>query len=176
MKFVSTTIEGAWLIEPDRLADERGFFARTWCAREFADQGLNPQLAQCNVSFSPKRGTLRGMHYQEAPHGEVKLVRCTHGAIYDVIVDLRPDSPSRLKWAAVELSAENRHALYIPEGLAHGFLTRSDNCEVFYQMSQFYYGPAARGVRWNDPAFGIEWPESPAVISKRDAEYPLWQG
>ena len=175
MRFNSTKIEGAYQIEPERLADERGFFARTWCQSEFEAHGLESRLVQCSVSFSPSRGTLRGMHYQVAPHGETKLVRCTRGAIYDVMIDLRPDSPSRLAWVAVELTAENRLALYIPPGLAHGFLTLTEDCEVFYQMSEFFHEPSARGVRWNDPVFGIEWPAPVALISGRDAGYPLWQ-
>lgn len=175
MNFIPTLIDGAFLIEPERLADERGFFARTWCEREFQEHGLHPRLVQCSISFSPTRGTLRGMHYQAAPNAEVKLVRCTRGVIYDVIVDLRPDSPTRLAWAAFELSADNRSALYIPEGLAHGFLTLADDCEVFYQMSEFFHSEAARGVRWNDPAFGIKWPGQVTTISARDANYPLWQ-
>ncbi|MEX0679221.1 MAG: dTDP-4-dehydrorhamnose 3,5-epimerase [Pirellulales bacterium] len=176
MKFIPTTIGGAYSIEPERLADERGFFARTWCEREFQEHGLESRLVQCSISYSPERGTLRGIHFQAPPHAEVKLVRCTRGAIYDVILDLRPDSPTRLAWAAFELSAENHNALYIPPGLAHGFLTLADDCEVFYQMSEFFEGSAARGVRWNDPAFGIEWPRPVMVISARDANYPLWQG
>jgi dTDP-4-dehydrorhamnose 3,5-epimerase len=172
--FIPTKIAGAFQIEPERLGDERGFFARTWCQKEFETHGLESRLVQCSVSFSPQRGTLRGVHYQAAPHGEAKLVRCTRGAIYDVIVDLRPDSPTARAWVAVELTAENRLALYIPPGLAHGFLTLSDDCEVFYQMSEFFHEPSARGVRWNDPAFGIEWPAKPTLISQRDASYPLW--
>jgi dTDP-4-dehydrorhamnose 3,5-epimerase len=175
LNFIPTQIDGAFLIEPERLADERGFFARTWCEREFQEHGLQPRLVQCSISFSPKRGTLRGMHYQAAPNAEVKLVRCTRGVIYDVIVDLRPDSPTRLAWAAFELSAENRSALYIPEGLAHGFLTLADDCEVFYQMSDFFHSEAARGVRWSDPAFGIKWPGQVTTISERDANYPSWR-
>jgi dTDP-4-dehydrorhamnose 3,5-epimerase len=176
VKFVPTTIAGAFQIVPERLADERGFFARTWCAREFAVQGLEARLVQSSISFSPLRGTLRGMHYQLPPHTEVKLVRCTHGAVYDVMLDLRPDSPTRLRWEGFELTSENRVALYIPQGLAHGFLTLSDNCEMVYQMSEFFTADAARGVRWNDPAFGIQWPGPVSTISRRDAEYPLWEG
>jgi dTDP-4-dehydrorhamnose 3,5-epimerase len=175
VRFNSTKIEGAYQIEPERLADERGFFARTWCQHEFEAHGLESRLVQCSVSFSPRRGTLRGMHYQAAPHGEAKLVRCTRGTIYDVIIDLRPASPTRLTWVAVELTAENRLALFIPPGVAHGFLTLTDDCEVFYQMSEFFQDQSARGVRWNDPAFGIEWPAPVALISARDASYPPWQ-
>jgi dTDP-4-dehydrorhamnose 3,5-epimerase len=174
MKFIATKIPGAFYIEPERLADERGFFARTWCAREFEQQGLEHRLAQCSLSFSPRRGTLRGMHYQAPPHAEAKLVRCTQGTIYDVILDLRPESPTRLAWVAFELSADNRGALYIPKGLAHGFLTLSDNCEVIYQMSDPFNAEAARGLRWDDPAFAIDWPAEAAIISPRDANYPLW--
>jgi len=160
------------VIEVERLTDERGFFARAWCQREFAEHGLNPRLVQCNISYNPRRGTLRGMHYQAVPHSEAKLVRCTRGAIYDVIVDLRSDSPSYLRHFGVDLTAEGREMLYVPEGVAHGFLTLEDETEVFYQMSEFYAPEAARGVRWNDPAFGIRWPIEVAVISPRDAAYP----
>src|SRR5262249_35742535 len=158
----------------ERLGDERGFFARTWCQRDFENEGLNSRVVQCSVSFSPRCGTLRGMHFQAAPHEEVKLVRCTKGAIYDVIVDLREGSATPLAWDAFELTAENHRALYIPKGVAHGFLTLEDNCEVYYQMSAFFDAPSARGVRWNDPAFGIQWPAQMTVISDRDASYPLW--
>ncbi len=175
MKFTETTIDGAYRIEPERLVDERGFFARTWCQREFDEHGLDSRLVQCSISFSPRRGTLRGMHYQAPPHAEVKLVRCTQGAIYDVILDLRSDSRTRLAWAAFELTSENRSALYIPRGVAHGFLTLADNCEVAYQMSDVFDRESARGVRWNDPAFGIEWPGPVTTISQRDANYPLWK-
>ncbi len=174
MIFHPLTIEGAWRVEPQPVADERGFFARTWCQQEFAERGLETRLVQCSVSVSPRRGTLRGMHYQAPPHGEVKLVRCTRGAVYDVVVDLRADSPTLGRWQAVELTADNRWALYIPPGVAHGFLTLVDDCEVYYQMSEFYHAAAARGVRWNDPAFAIEWPAAVTTISDRDAQYPLW--
>jgi dTDP-4-dehydrorhamnose 3,5-epimerase len=175
VNFIPTTIVGAYRVEPERLVDERGFFSRTWCEREFREQGLESRLVQCSISFSPKCGTLRGMHYQAPPHAEVKLVRCTRGAIYDVILDLRPDSPTRLAWAGFELTADNRCALYIPKGLAHGFVTLVDECEVLYQMSEFFDAPTARGVRWNDPAFAIEWPQRVITISARDADYPLWE-
>jgi dTDP-4-dehydrorhamnose 3,5-epimerase len=174
VKHIPTTIDGAYVIEPERLADERGFFARTWCQREFQEHGLESRLVQCGISFSAKRGTLRGMHYQVAPHAEVKLVRCTRGAIYDVILDLRPHSPTFRAWAGFELTADNRLALYIPEGIAHGLLTLVDECEVLYQMSAFFHAPAARGVRWNDPAFTIRWPNPVTTISERDANYPSW--
>jgi dTDP-4-dehydrorhamnose 3,5-epimerase len=170
--FRETTLKGAFLIEPEKLADPRGFFARSWCQKEFERQGLNPRLVQCNISFNEKRGTLRGMHYQVKPFEEAKLVRCTQGAIFDVIVDLRAGSPTRGKsWAEV-LDSENRKMLYIPEGLAHGFLTLADQTEVFYQMSEFYAPECARGFRWNDPTFAIAWPAPVEVISDRDRSYP----
>ena len=159
MRFIETRLKGAFVIEPERLADERGFFARMWCQREFIAHGLNPDLVQCNISFNTNKGTLRGMHHQAAPHEEAKLVRCTMGAIYDVIIDLRPDSPTYKAWLAVELTAPNRKMLYVPEGFSHGFMTLADNTEVFYQMSEFYSPECASGIRWNDPQFGIVWPE-----------------
>jgi dTDP-4-dehydrorhamnose 3,5-epimerase len=174
MRFIETAIAGAFLVEPEPASDERGFFARTWCRQTFADFGLESELVQCNVSFNRRSGTLRGMHYQIEPYGEVKLVRVTQGAIYDVLVDLRGDSATYKQWAAFELSASNRHALYIPRGIAHGFQTLADESEVFYQMSTVYEPAAARGVRWNDPAFGIAWPVAPQVISTRDAAWPWW--
>lgn len=172
MIFRDTGIDGAWLIEAERLEDERGFFARTWDAKEFEERALNPALAQCSISYNGVRGTLRGLHYQAAPYEEAKLVRCTAGAIFDVVVDLRTDSSTFRGWFGTELSAENRLALYIPEGCAHGFLTLADGCEVHYQISQVYVPDSARGVRWNDPAFGIIWPDEVAVINERDASYP----
>jgi dTDP-4-dehydrorhamnose 3,5-epimerase len=172
MIFQETKLKGAFIIEPERLEDERGFFARTWCKREFKTHGLNPELVQCNISFNKKRGTLRGMHYQVAPCEEVRLVRCTMGAIFDVTIDLRPDSQTFKQWFSVELTVENRKMLYIPEGFAHGFITLEDNTEVFYQMSEFYAPECARGVRWNDPAFNILWPEDVVEISDRDKQYP----
>jgi len=172
MIFIETKLKGAFIIEPERMKDERGFFARTWCKREFEAHGLNSNLVQCNISFNKKRGTLRGMHYQVPPHEEAKLVRCTMGAIYDVIIDLRPDSQTFKQWISVELTAENRKMIYVPEGFAHGFLTLEDNTEVFYQMSEFYAPECARGVRWNDPAFCIKWPIDIRVISERDRQYP----
>jgi len=170
--FTETTLKGAFLIEPERLEDERGFFARTWCQREFAAQQLNSQLLQCSISFNRRKGTLRGMHYQDAPHAEGKLVRCTMGAIYDAIIDLRLDSPTFKQWTAVELTAGNRRMLYIPEGFAHGFQTLEDDTEVFYQMSEYYAPASARGIRWNDSAFGIEWPAAERTISERDQSHP----
>lgn len=172
MIFRETGLDGAWVVEIERFEDERGFFARTWCERELGEQGLEPGLVQCNISWNRQRHTLRGMHYQAAPHEEVKLVRCTKGSIHDVIVDIRPESPTFKRWFGLDLSAENRTALYIPAGFAHGFLSLDDDTEVLYQMSEFFHPESARGVRWNDPAFAIEWPARPAVISDRDAAYP----
>jgi dTDP-4-dehydrorhamnose 3,5-epimerase len=176
MIFTATKLAGAYIIEPEPIEDDRGFFARSWCEKEFAAQGLNSQLVQCNISFNHRRGTLRGMHYQAAPHGECKLVRCTAGGIYDVIIDLRPDSPTYTQWVAVELTAANRQALYIPAGLAHGFQTLTDGAEVLYQMSEFYHPESARGVRWDDPKFQVSWPVSEITISDRDRQYPDFQG
>ncbi|CAD5935875.1 MAG: dTDP-4-dehydrorhamnose 3,5-epimerase [Planktothrix agardhii KL2] len=173
MKFTETQLKGAYIIEPELIRDERGFFARSWCQKEFTERGLNPNLVQCNISFNLKKGTLRGMHYQAKPHEEAKLVRCTMGAIYDVIVDIRPESPTFKQWVAVELTAENRKMLYIPEGMAHGFQTLVDNTEVFYQMSEFYHPESATGVRWDDPIFRIIWLEtSSMIISEKDKSYP----
>ena len=172
MIFTQTELTGAYLIELQKHEDERGFFARTFCQREFEQHGLNPRCVQCNLSYNKKAGTLRGIHYQAAPHAEAKLVRCTHGAIYDVIIDLRPASPTYLQHLAVTLDSEGHNMLYVPEGFAHGFLTLVDNSCVFYQMSEFYAPESSRGVRWNDPAFGIEWPALVKVISERDAAYP----
>lgn len=173
MIFVETELKGAFVIEPERLEDERGFFARTWDRQEFEKRGLDSQLAQCSVSFNKSKATLRGMHYQAAPHEEAKLVRCTGGAIYDVVIDLRPDSPTFKQWVAVELTAENMLMLYVPRGFAHGFQTLQDNTEVFYQISEFYAPESARGVRWDDPAFDIQWPQAEErVISARDRTFP----
>jgi len=170
--FTETKLAGAFVIEPERRADKRGFFARTYCRQEFEEHGLNPDVVQCNVSFNKRKGTLRGMHYQAAPFAEVKLVRCTSGSIYDVIIDLRPASATFKQYFAAELSAENRRMLYIPEDFAHGFQTLQDDTEVFYQMAQGYSAEHARGVRWNDPAFGIEWPKDERIIIQRDQNYP----
>ncbi|HJV08806.1 MAG TPA: dTDP-4-dehydrorhamnose 3,5-epimerase [Acidimicrobiales bacterium] len=172
MRFTETKVAGAFLIEPEPIADERGFFARTWCREEFADHGLTPELAQANLSFNHRRGTLRGLHYQAAPHAEAKLVRVTRGAIWDLALDLRRDSPTYLAWFGAELSDANRQMLYVPEGCAHGFLTLTDEAEVAYQMSAPYAPQAARGVRFDDPAFGIEWPGEVVVINERDRTYP----
>jgi dTDP-4-dehydrorhamnose 3,5-epimerase len=170
--FTPTALPGAFIVEMERREDDRGYFARTWCRREFAQMGLNADLAQCNVSYSSRRGTLRGMHWQTAPHDEAKLVRCTRGVIWDAIIDLRVESPTYTRHFAVELTAESGRALYIPEGMAHGFVTLEDGCEVSYQMSQFYELAAARGVRWDDPAFAISWPLSDPILHPRDASYP----
>ena len=172
MKFSPAKLTGVWIVDLDRHEDERGFFARSWCQTEFEKQGLNPRLVQCNISFNEKKGTLRGMHFQAAPHEEVKLVRCSRGAIYDVIIDLRRSSPTHRRWLAVELTADNRRALYIPEGFAHGFQSLEDGTEVFYQMSDFFHPDCSRGVRWNDPAFGIVWPINEKIISPKDNSYP----
>jgi dTDP-4-dehydrorhamnose 3,5-epimerase len=170
--FTETKLAGVFVIKPERHEDERGFFARTWCQREFEEHGLHARLVQCNVSFNKKMGTLRGMHYQVAPHAEAKLVRCTIGAIYDVVLDLRSASSTFKQWIAVELTAEHGKMLYIPEGLAHGFQTLQDNVEVFYQMTQFYHPESARGVRWNDVAFGVGWPLPTPILSEKDRNYP----
>jgi dTDP-4-dehydrorhamnose 3,5-epimerase len=171
VKFVPTRLSGACIIDIEPLSDERGFFARTFCRDEFAAHGLRIDFPQCNTSYNSQRGTLRGMHFQREPYAEAKLVRCTRGAIYDVIVDLRPESPSLCRWMAVELTAENHRMLYVPEGFAHGFQTLADDSEVFYQMGAMYRSDAAAGVRWNDPAFEIHWPLPDPVISSRDAGY-----
>ena len=160
------------MIEPEMHEDHRGFFARTFCRREFEANGLNPDVVQCNISFNRRKGSLRGMHFQASPYSEAKLVRCTAGSIYDVIIDLRPSSSSFKKHIGVELSARNRKMLYIPEGFAHGFQTLEDDTEVFYQMSQFYSAEHSRGVRWDDPAFGISWPPGDRIIIERDRTYP----
>jgi dTDP-4-dehydrorhamnose 3,5-epimerase len=174
MQFHEVGIAGAYLIEPERVVDERGFFARTWCRQEFAERGLDTSVFQSGVAYNRRRGTLRGLHFQVAPYEETKLVRCTRGAIYDVLLDLRSDSATFGRWHAVELTAENRHELHIPRGVAHGYLTLCDDCEIFYQISAAYQPSAAGGVRWDDPAFGIEWPDDPQIISERDASFPLW--
>jgi dTDP-4-dehydrorhamnose 3,5-epimerase len=170
--FTPTSLAGAYFVDIDPRVDHRGFFARTWCRREFDAQGLDGRLVQCSLSFNERRGTLRGMHWQAAPHAEVKLVRCLRGAIYDVIIDLRPGSATFLEHIAVSLTADNRRALYVPEGVAHGFVTLADATEVSYQMSEFYTPEAACGARWNDPAFGIAWPIADPIVHERDASYP----
>jgi len=174
MRFSQTPLEGVWVIELEKLGDARGWFARTFDADEFARRGMDATVAQCNASFNAREGTLRGMHYQAEPHGEPKLVRCVRGSIYDVAVDLRPGSATYCQWHGVELSAENRRAYYIPAGLAHGFQTLSDDCEVLYQMGSRYVPDAARGVRFDDPAFAIDWPlpAGELIVSERDRSYP----
>ena len=173
MIFSETKLKGAFIIEPERLEDARGFFARTWCQEEFKERGLNPRVVQCNTSFNEKKGTLRGMHYQIDPYGQAKLVRSTRGAIYDVIIDLRPESPTFKHWVAATLTADNHQMLYVPEGFAHGFQALEGRTEVLYQMSEFYRPAFAKGVRWNDPIFGIHWPlVDLAVLSTRDEQYP----
>lgn len=172
MNFIPTPLAGVWLIESQRQEDERGWFARTFCEHEFAAHGLPQSFSQCSTSFNRRRGTLRGMHYQVAPHAEAKLVRCTRGAIFDVAVDLRPDSLTFRKWFAAELTAENGRALYIPEGCAHGFQTLADDTEILYQIAGEFQPASARGVRWNDPAFGIEWPRlADVLLNARDQRY-----
>jgi dTDP-4-dehydrorhamnose 3,5-epimerase len=173
MLFTEMPLSGVYLIEPERRTDERGYFARAWCRQEFTAHGIECDWVQFNVSHNLRRGTLRGLHYQEAPWGEPKLVRCTAGAIYDVIVDVRPESPDYGRWAAVELSAANGRMLYVPEGFAHGFQTLCDNTEIFYMMGQTYHPEAARGLRWDDPALGIVWPEcGERIISDKDRDFP----
>jgi dTDP-4-dehydrorhamnose 3,5-epimerase len=173
--FRETLVPGAFLIELEPHRDERGSFARSFCAREFEAHGLDPRVVQCNLSENRFRGTLRGLHAQRPPHAEAKLVRCTRGALHDVILDLRPDSAALGKHTAVTLRAGDGCMLYVPKGVFHGFLTLEDDTAVFYQMSEFYEPSAAQGVRWNDPAFGIQWPEPVRVISERDASYPDWR-
>ena len=172
MIFTPTPLPGAFIIDPERFSDDRGFYARLWDQREFESRGLNPRLVQSDVAFNHKLGTLRGMHFQSAPHAQAKLVRCTAGAIHDVIIDLRPDSPTFIQHIGVELTADNHRMLYVPEGFAHGYLTLRDNTEVAYQMSDFYAPLAGGGVRWNDPVFGITWPGEVKIIVPRDNAYP----
>ena len=172
MLFTQTKLAGAFIVDVELREDERGFFGRSWCVDEFKDHGLDPRLVQCNISYNEKLGTLRGMHYQVEPFPEAKLVRCTLGTVYDVIIDLRPRSPTARQWFGVELTEKNRRAIFVPAGFAHGFQTLQDKTELFYQMSEFYHPECARGVRWNDPAFGIAWPVNSPIVSARDAEYP----
>ena len=175
MTFKESRLKGAYEIDLELLSDERGSFGRSYCWNEFEAHGINPRVVQCNVSYNRKRGTLRGMHYQVSPHDEAKLIRCVRGALYDVIVDLRPQSPTFREWVAVELRAKPgspSRMVYVPEGFAHGFQTLEDDTEVFYQMSEFYAPHAASGFRWNDPAFGVEWPEIIRAMSDRDRNYP----
>jgi len=170
--FKETKFKGVYILEIEPIEDERGFFARTWCEEEFKVYGLNSNLVQCNISFNKRRGTLRGMHYQIPPYEEAKLVRCTKGSIYDVIIDLRPNSKTFKQWTAIELTDENRKMLYIPEGFAHGFQTLEDDTEVFYQMSQFYHPECARGIRWDDLTFSVDWPvRGDVIISYKDKNW-----
>jgi dTDP-4-dehydrorhamnose 3,5-epimerase len=173
MIFTESALPGAFIVDLELRSDDRGFFARSYCPDEFAAQGLGTPLRQCSVSYNARKGTLRGLHYQAAPHEEHKLVRCTAGAIFDVIVDIRPDSRHYKRWFGTELSAQNRRALFVPAGFAHGFITLSDDTEVYYMISVPHSPSHAQGFRWSDPAFGIQWPMSPSVISPRDAAYPL---
>jgi dTDP-4-dehydrorhamnose 3,5-epimerase len=173
MRFTETELAGVFIVDIDALEDERGFFARSWCALEFAAQGLDSCVVQCNISFNRHAGTLRGLHYQRAPHEEVKLVRCIRGRAWDVVADLRPDSPSWRQWTAIELSADNHRMVYIPGGVAHGFQTLVPDTELFYQMGSFYEPGAAAGVRWDDPVLGIDWPLGNPVVSDRDRTLPL---
>ncbi len=187
MRFKETKLNGVYIIELEPLEDERGFFARSFCRNEFKEHGLNPRIVQCSISYNKKKGTLRGMHYQVAPHEEVKLISCVRGGIYDVLIDLRPASPTYCQWFAVTLygfdfnsadssiNADTHKVMYVHEGFAHGFQTLEDNTVVSYQMSEFYHPECARGVRWDDPAFGIKWPEMPTLISERDRNYSLYE-
>ncbi len=177
MIFTETELPGAYIVDLEPREDERGFFARAWCRHEFAEQGLSTELVQCNISYNRHKGTVRGMHFQNAPHAEVKLVRCTQGAIYDVIIDLRPGSSAHKRWIGVELTAANRRTLYVPKGFAHGFQTLADETETFYQVSDPYAPDSEGGVRFDDPVFGIEWPlGEPTVISEKDQGWPLYTG
>lgn len=174
MIFTPLSLLGASIVDIKPLTDDRGFFARSFCQNEFADRNLKTNVVQCNISFNTKRGTIRGMHYQLPPKSEAKLVRCTRGRIHDVIIDLRPGSPTYCRWEAVAMSGSDHRALYIPEGFAHGFQTLEDDTEVFYQMFEFYFPDHAAGVRWDDPAFGISWPLPDPIISEKDRSYPLY--
>jgi dTDP-4-dehydrorhamnose 3,5-epimerase len=175
MIFKATPLQGAFLIEPERILDERGFFARSFCVKEFEAHGLDPRVVQCNISYNKNKGTLRGMHYQLPPFEEAKLIRCTAGAIYDVIIDLKKESPTRLKHFGIRLDSKNRLMLFAPEGFAHGYMTLEDHTEVFYQMSEFYSADRAMGIRWNDPFFSISWPLQVSTISEKDRLYPDFQ-
>lgn len=173
MIFHETGLSGCYLIEPEPLEDERGLFARTFDAEEFRRRGLNPDVAQCSISHSRKAGTLRGLHYQASPHEEAKLVRCLRGRVFDVVVDIRPESPSYLQWRGFTLDGEERTAVYVPEGLAHGFLTLTDDSELLYQISVDYVPELARGIRWDDERLGVAWPSTPLCVSSRDGDFPL---
>jgi dTDP-4-dehydrorhamnose 3,5-epimerase len=173
MVFKETRLKGAFIIELEKIVDDRGFFSRAWCQKEFKAHGLNPNVVQCNLSFNTSKGTLRGMHYQIAPHEEAKIIRCTRGKVYDVIIDLRPQSPTYLRWAGFELSSENRKMLYVPESFAHGYLTLADNTELFYQVSRFYSPESECGIRWNERAVNIKWPRTNGlIITDKDKNWP----
>jgi len=173
MIFAETELRGAYVIDLELMEDERGFFARAWCQNEFSEHGLHTFVVQSNMSYNKRRGTLRGMHFQVAPHEEAKLIRCTRGALYDVTIDLQPDSPTYMKWMSVELTADSHRMLYVPEGFAHGYQTLEDDTEVFYQASEFYAPQAERGIRWDDPRFDIRWPHvEERIISEKDASWP----
>lgn len=174
MIFTETGLKGAYIIDINKLADDRGYFARTFCKNEFEKIGLEPNIAQTNMSFNPKKGTLRGMHYQVSPYEETKLVKCTSGAIYDIIIDLRKDSPTYFKWIGVELSEDNNRMLYVPKDFAHGFITLADNTVIQYMVSQFYAPGAEKGIKWDDPQFNIQWPIAITVISEKDNAHPYF--
>jgi dTDP-4-dehydrorhamnose 3,5-epimerase len=176
VRFTELELAGVFLIELERIEDERGFFARAWGADELEERGLESRVAQCNLSLSGKSGTIRGLHFQRPPYEEVKLIRCLHGAFHDVVVDLRSDSSSYKRWLGVDLTAENRRMLYVPKGFAHGFQTLVDNTEAFYMVSEFFTPDAEAGVRYDDPSFGITWPLSPTVISDKDRSWPDYVG
>jgi len=176
MIFTPSTLAGALIVDVARLEDERGFFGRSFCEAEFAAQGVAVHMRQCSISYNARRGTLRGLHYQTPPHEEAKLVRCTAGAIFDVIVDIRPVSPTYRRWFGVELTAANRRALFVPEGFAHGFISLTEDSEVLYMISEPFAPGFGRGLRWNDPVLAIEWPLAPTVVSARDAQFPLLTG
>ena len=172
MKFIETELRGAFIIEPERIEDERGFFARVWCQKELKAAGLDTRQAQCNMSFNKYKNTIRGMHYQKSPHEEIKIVRCINGAIYDIIIDLRPNSPTYMKWRGFDLTQENRRMLYIPKGFAHGYQTLDNETEIFYQVSEFYSPKAEHGIRWDDAAFSIKWrPYEKLIISEKDKHW-----
>lgn len=175
MKIITTNLNGAYIISPEKITDERGFFARVFCRRELEKIGLNSDFVQCNISFNNLKGTLRGLHYQKRPYGEVKIIRCTKGAIFDVIVDLQPDSATYCQWFGATLSEGNRYMLYAPKGFAHGYLTLQDNTEVFYHVSEFYNPEHELGVRWDDPVFHIIWPEPVVLISSKDSSHPYYK-
>jgi len=176
MLFTETPLAGAYIIDIVALQDERGFFARTWSSEELEKRGLDTTLVQCNVAWNPLKGTLRGMHFQRAPQEEVKIIRCTRGALFDVIIDLRTDSPTFRQWTSVELTAESRRMLYVPKGFAHGYITLTDDVEAYYHVSAPYTPECAGGVRWDDPAFGIKWPLAPTLMSERDRDWPHFSG